>query len=173
MESNLRNHPSVESKIYLIRNQKVMLDFDLAELYEIPTMRLNQQVRRNPDRFPEDFMFSLTIQEFTHLKSQNVISSAGWGGRRKPPLAFTEQGIAMLSSVLSSRNAIEVNIAIMRTFVQMKTVLISNKDLAIKMNALESKYDGQFKMVFEAIRELVSNHSVPRKRIIALGKKDS
>lgn len=162
----------VESKIYLIRGQKVMLDFDLAELYEVPTIRLNQQVRRNLYRFPPDFMFVLTNQEFTNLKSQIVISSSGWGGRRTPPLAFTEQGIAMLSSVLNNRRAIEVNIAIMRTFVQLKSVLISNRELEKKINALEEKYDGQFQIVFEAIREIVSEHAVPRKRIIGLGKKD-
>jgi len=162
----------IESKIYLIRGQKVMLDFDLAELYEIPTTRLNQQVRRNAFRFPDDFMFILSNQEFTHLKSQIVISSSGWGGRRTPPLAFTEQGIAMLSSVLNSRRAIAVNIAIMRTFVQLKSVQTSNQELEKKIDALEEKYDGQFQVVFEAIRELVSEHSVPRKRVIGLGKKD-
>ena len=161
----------VESKIYLIRSQKVMLDFDLAELYQVPTMRLNQQVRRNAYRFPEDFMFSLTKQEFENLISQIVISSSGWGGRRKPPLAFTEQGIAMLSSVLNSRRAIEVNIAIMRTFVQLKVALVSNQELEKKINTLESKYDGHFQVVFDAIREIVSEHSVPRKRVIGLGKK--
>ncbi len=161
---------NVASKIYLIRGQKVMLDFDLAELYQMPTKGLNQQVRRNHYRFPPDFMFSLTNQEVRNLKSQFVTSSLGWGGSRKPPLAFTEQGIAMLSSVLNSRRAIEVNIAIMRTFVQMKAVLISNSALEKRINELESKYDGQFQMVFDAIRELVSEHSVPQKRIIGLGE---
>ncbi len=162
----------VESKIYLIRGQKVMLDFDLALLYEIPTMRLNQQVRRNLFRFPEDFMFSLTNQEFRNLKSQFVISSLSWGGRRSPPLAFTEQGIAMLSSVLNSRRAAEVNIAIMRTFMQLRSVLISNHELEKRITKLESKYDGQFKIVFDAIREVLSSHPVPRKRIIGLGKEN-
>ncbi|MBI4924674.1 MAG: ORF6N domain-containing protein [Bdellovibrio sp.] len=168
MNTKQPNTVEVESKIYLIRNLKVMLDFDLSELYQVPTMRLNQQVRRNIYRFPEDFMFTLTNQEVMHLKSQIVISSSRWGGRRKPPLAFTEQGIAMLSSVLNSRRAIEVNIAIMRTFVKLKTVLISNKELGKKITELESKYDGQFQLVFEAIREIVSHHAVPRKRIIGL-----
>ncbi len=170
MKTNPSITTGVESKIYLIRGQKVMLDFDLAELYQIPTIRLNQQVRRNAYRFPGDFMFVLTNQEFSNLKSQNVISSSGWGGRRTAPLAFTEQGIAMLSSVLNSQRAIEVNIAIMRTFVQLKSVLVSNQELEKKITELESKYDGQFQMVFEAIREIVSEQTVPRKRIIGLGK---
>ncbi len=165
--------PEFESKIYLVRGQRVMLDSDLAALYEIPTMRLNQQVKRNLYRFPHDFMFSLTNQEVNSLISQIVISNPGRGGRRKLPLAFTEQGIAMLSSVLNSRRAIEVNIAIMRTFVQMKKVLSSNVELEKKINDLESKYDGQFQAVFHAIRELVTERSVPPKRIIGLGKKDS
>ena len=162
----------VESKIYLIRGQKVMLDFDLAELYQVSTKQLNQQVRRNAYRFPEDFAFSLTIQEHRNLKSQIVTSSLDWGGRRKLPFAFTEQGIAMLSSVLTSRRAIEVNIAIMRTFVQLKLVLVSNQELEKKIDSLESKYDGHFQVVFDAIREIVSEHAVPRKRVIGLGKKN-
>jgi hypothetical protein len=172
MKSFTSEASAIESKIYLIRGQKVMLDFDLASLYEIPTPRLNQQVRRNLFRFPPDFMFPLTIQEFKNLKSQIVISSSGWGGRRTPPLAFTEQGIAMLSSVLNSRRAVSVNIAIMRTFVELKSVLVSNTELEKKIAALEEKYDGQFQVVFEAIREIVSKHSVPRKRVIGLGKKN-
>lgn len=160
----------IESKIYLIRGQKVMLDFDLAELYQVPLIRLNQQVRRNEYRFPSDFMFILSFQEVANLKSQFVISSSGWGGRRTPPLAFTEQGIAMLSSVLNSRTAVEVNIAIIRTFVQLREVLKSNRELEKKITELESKYDGQFRVVFQTIREILSNHSVPRKRIIGLGR---
>lgn len=107
MNSIQSDSTGIESKIYIIRGLKVMLDSDLADLYQVPTMRLNQQVRRNSYRFPADFMFALTNQEFGNLKSQFVISSSSWGGRRKPPLAFTEQGIAMLSSVLSSRSAVE------------------------------------------------------------------
>ena len=149
-----------------------MLDFDLAELYQVQTIRLNQQVRRNMYRFPEDFMFVLTNQEFINLKSQIVISSSGWGGRRTPPLAFTEQGISMLSSVLNSRRAIEVNIAIMRTFVQLKLVLTSNSELEKRLSELELQCEGKFTLVFDAIRELMSAHAVPMKRIIGLGKKD-
>lgn len=159
---------SLESKIYFIRGQKVMLDFDLAELYGVPTMQLNQQVRRNLYRFPDDFMFSLTNHELRCLISQFVISNVGRGGRRKPPLAFTEQGIAMLSSVLNSRRAIAVNIAIMRTFVQMKAVLVSNQELEKRINSLEEKYEGQFEIVFEAIREIIAEQSTPRKRVTGL-----
>ena len=172
MKPNQSLTPEVQSKIYLIRGQKVMLDFDLSELYQVSTRQLNQQVRRNEDRFPADFMFSLTNQEFTCLMSQIVTSNTGRGGRRKLPLAFTEQGIAMLSTVLNSQRAIDVNIAIMRTFVQLREVFFSNRELQKKIQELESKYDGKFKSVFAAIQELMSNHAVPRKRIIGLGKKD-
>ena len=175
MKSNQNEVTSLESKIYIIRGQKVMLDFDLAELYQVPTMRLNQQVRRNRYRFPSDFMFTLTNQELVSLKSQFVISSSSWGGRRKPPLAFTEQGIAMLSSVLNSRTAVEVNIVIMRAFVQMRQILISNKDLEIKLKDLEAKYerhDGELKIVFDAIRKLMSIRAIPHRRISGLGKRD-
>lgn len=175
MKSNLSEVTSIESKIYIIRGQKVMLDFDLSELYQVPTMRLNQQVRRNEYRFPADFMFILTDQEFKNLKSQFVISSSTWGGRRKPPLAFTEQGIAMLSSVLNSRTAIEVNIAIMRAFVQMRQILISNKELEIKLTQLEIKlerHDGEIKVILDAIRKLMSIRALPHKKIAGLGKRD-
>ena len=163
---------TIESKIYLIRNVKVMLDRDLAELYEVSTKQLNQQVRRNEYRFPSDFMFSMENHEVVDLKSQIVTSSLAWGGRRKPPLVFTEQGIAMLSSVLNSRRAIEVNIAIIRTFVNLREVLKSNKELETKLTALEARYDGKFKIVFEAIRKLMSAYVVPPKRVIGLSPKD-
>lgn len=148
-----------------------MLDQDLADLYQVPTMRLNEQVKRNIGRFPPDFMFPLSDQEFRILKSQFAISSLGWGGRRKPPLAFTEQGVSMLSAVLRSERAIHVNIAIMRAFVRLRQVLSSNKEFEKRMSDLESKYDGQFKVVFQAIRELMSAHAIPRKRIIGLNPK--
>lgn len=152
-----------------------MLDFDLAELYQTSTMRLNQQVRRNADHFPSDFMFILTNQELTSLISQFVISRPIHGGRRKPPLAFTEQGIAMLSGVLRSERATHVNIAIMRAFVQMRQILISNKDLEVRLNELESKYerhDGELKAVFDAIRKLMAIRSIPHKRVVGLNPKD-
>jgi ORF6N domain len=158
----------IESKIYLIRGMKVMLDHDLAELYDVSTMRLNEQVKRNLKRFPSDFMFSLSDQEFRNLISQFAISSSSWGGRRKAPLAFTEQGVAMLSAVLHSDRAIDVNVTIMRTFVRLRQVLNSNKEFEKRLFDLEAKYDGKLKIVFEAIRELMSTHAVPRKQIIGL-----
>lgn len=169
MNSSRQSPPEIESKIYLLRGQKVMFDFDLASLYETETKRLKQQVRRNQKRFPADFMFSLTFQELTNLRSQSVTSSLAWGGLRYPPLAFTEQGIAMLSTVLNSERAIEVNIAIMRTFVQIRAVLVSNRELEKKILAMEAKYDGQFKIVFDAIRKLLAENEKPRKKIAGLG----
>ncbi len=165
----------LESRIFIIRGQKVMLDEDLAHLYQIPTKRLNEQVTRNVDRFPVDFMFSLTNQEFENLKSQIATSSSVWGGRRKLPRAFTEQGIAMLSSVLQSTRAIHVNIAVMRAFVQMRQILISNKDLEIQLKSLETKYerhDSEPKAVFDSLRRLMAIRSVPHRRIAGLNPKD-
>jgi len=130
-----------------------MLDADLAELYGVETKALLQTVKRNLDRFPEDFAFQLTNQDLSNLRSQIVTSS--WGGRRYLPYAFTEQGVAMLSSVLRSARAVQVNIEIMRTFVRLRQLLTSNVELARKLAALESKYDAQFKMVFDAIRALM------------------
>ncbi|MFH1562452.1 MAG: ORF6N domain-containing protein [Nitrospirota bacterium] len=143
----------IENKILFIRNQKVMLDRDLAELYEVPTRRLNEQVRRNIKRFPEDFMFQLTKEEFGVLKSHFAISS--WGGTRKLPCAFTEQGVSMLSSVLNSERAILVNIQIMRTFTKLRQMLASNEDLRKKIEDMERKYDEQFRIVFDAIKALL------------------
>jgi len=127
--------------------------------------RLNEAVKRNEDRFPSDFMFQLTKQEFEHLKSQIAISSSKWGGRRHAPYAFTEQGVAMLSSVLRSKRAIQVNIAIMRAFVQLREMIASNKGLARRLNELEKKYDGKFRVVFEAIRELMAEPAPKSRRI--------
>ncbi len=142
-----------------------MLDADLAELYGVTTGALNQAIKRNADRFPEDFMFHLTTEEAANLKSQFVISS-GWGGRRRSlPLAFTEQGVAMLSGVLSSPRAVQVNIAIMRAFVRMRRMLVSHEELARKVNALEEKYDEHFRVVFDAIRALMEPPKTPRRRI--------
>ena len=158
----------IESKIFLIRGEKVLLDFDLATLYQVSTKRLKEQVRRNLKRFPNDFLIILTDQDLTILRSQIATSSGGWGGRRNHPFAFTEQGVAMLSSVLNTDRAIDVNIAIMRTFVKLREVLNSNQEFQKKLTELEAKYDGKFRLVFDAIKELMSNHSVPRKRIIGL-----
>jgi phage regulator Rha-like protein len=144
----------VERKIYNIRNQKVMLSVDLASLYEVEPRTLIQAVKRNIERFPSDFMFQLSDEEAKNLKSQFVISS--WGGARSKPYAFTEQGVAMLSSVLRSQRAIQVNIAIMRAFVSMRETLLTNKELSEKVNELEKKYDKNFKVVFDALRQLTA-----------------
>jgi hypothetical protein len=135
-----------ERRILLLRSQKIMLDFDLAELYGVETRALKQAVRRNQERFPEDFMVELTDAEIEDLRSQTVISSSH-GGSRHGYLAFTEQGVAMLSSVLRSERAVQVNIAIMRAFVRLRQLLSTNADLARKLEAMEKKYDGQFKLV--------------------------
>ena len=154
----------IQTKIFFLRGQKVMLSPHLAELYQVESRSLNQAVKRNMERFPEDFMFQLTDSEFADLKSQFVISS--WGGsRRAKPYAFTEQGVAMLSTVLKSKRAIEVNIQIMRAFVKLREMLATNKDLARKLTALENKYDEQFKVVFDAIRVLMTEDEKPKRRI--------
>ncbi len=144
----------IERLILLIHGHKVMLDSDLAELYGVTTKRLNEQVRRNLSRFPDDFMFQLTESEAHLLRSQFATSKEGRGGRRYLPYAFTEQGVAMLSSVLNSERAIKANIEIMRAFVRLRQILASHADLARKLEALEKKYDAQFKVVFEAIGEV-------------------
>jgi len=155
----------IEKKIWLIRGQKVILDFDLAELYGVTTKALKQSVKRNMKRFPSDFMFILTYQEVRNLRSQIVTSSSSnWGGIRFSPMAFTEQGVAMLSSVLNSEKAIEVNIMIMRAFVKLREMIASNKDLARRLDDLENKYDKQFKIVFEAIRQLMIPPTTPKRK---------
>ena len=156
----------VEGGIYLIRGQRVMLSFDLAEIYGVELRALTQAVKRNPDRFPLDFAYLLTNQEFAILKSQSVISSSGWGGARTAPIAFTEMGVAMLSSVLRSERAVSANIEIMRAFVRLRNALAENKDLKRHLDAMERKYDDQFKIVFTAIRELMSPKDPPKKRRI-------
>ena len=149
--------------ILLVRGHTVMLDADLATLYGVETRALVQAVKRNLSRFPEDFMFQLTLDEATNLRSQSVISS--WGGRRTPPYAFTEQGVAMLSSVLHSERAAQVNVEIMRTFVRLREVLSSNADLARKLTALEKRYDAQFKGVFDAIHALMTAPTGTKRKI--------
>jgi len=160
----------IERAILLIRNQKVMLDADLAALYEVETRVLVQAVKRNLERFPEDFMFQLTQKEFAILRSRSVTSS-DWGGRRYPPYVFTEQGVAMLSSVLRSSRAIQVNIEIMRAFIRLRKMLASHTELARRLDALEKKYDAQFKDVFEAIRQLMAPPE-PKRRPIGFKKGD-
>jgi hypothetical protein len=143
----------IAQSIHALRGQKVMLDFDLASLYGVSTGALNRAVKRNAGRFPSDFMFRLSRAETEILKCQFGISS--WGGRRGFPYAFTEQGVAMLSSVLKSDRAVKVNIAIMRAFVNLREILASHKDLAAKLRELEAKYDRQFQTVFDAIYQLM------------------
>ena len=154
----------VEGKILLIRGQKVMLDRDLAQLYDVETRALNQAVKRNIKRFPEDFMFQLKNSEAEQLVSQNVIPHKKYFGGSLP-YAFTEQGVAMLSSVLNSERAVQVNIAIMRAFVKLREMIATNKELARKLDALEKKYDAQFKVVFDAIRQLMTPPEPKRRRI--------
>lgn len=154
----------IEQSILAIRGHKVMLDGDLAQLYGVTTKRLNEQVRRNSERFPADFMIQLSKEEYENLRSQFATSSLKHGGRRTLPYAFTEQGVAMLSSVLNSQRAIDVNIAIMRTFVKLRELLLSHKDLARKLEAMEKKYDSQFKIVFDAIRQLTQPPETPVKK---------
>jgi phage regulator Rha-like protein len=153
--------------ILLIRGQKVMLDTDLAELYGVETKTLNRAVKRNLGRFPGDFMFQLTWEEAERLRYQIGTLKTGRGRHRKyRPYAFTEQGVAMLSSVLHSERAVRVNIEIMRAFVRLRRILATNADLARKLEELEKKYDAQFKVVFDAIRELMTPAEPPRKRRI-------
>ncbi|MCX6894742.1 MAG: ORF6N domain-containing protein [Verrucomicrobia bacterium] len=179
---------SIARCIYLVRGEKVMLDSDLAELYGVETKAFNQAVQRNLERFPGDFMFQLSAEESQmvmrsqivtsnaessgealktkgSLRSQIVTSNVGRGGRRYQPYVFTEQGVAMLSSVLSSPRSVQVNIAIMRTFVQLRQMLATHADLAQKLAALEGKYDKQFRMVFDAIRELMNEKKTPKREI--------
>ena len=165
--------------VSVVRGERVMLDSDLAMLYGVEARALNQAVSRNKGRFPADFMFRLSTQEYENLRSQFVtskavekgnssqivMSSRKHRGRAYRPYAFTEQGVAMLSSVLRSKRAVEVNIAIMRTFVQLRRLMDSNLDLARKIEALEKKYDEQFAVVFEAIKELITPPDPPRRRI--------
>jgi hypothetical protein len=154
----------IEKRIFFIRGQKVMLDRHLAELYEVPTMRLNEAVKRNLKRFPPDFMFQLSNEENDTLISHFAISK-GRGGHRKLPYVFTEQGVAMLSSVLNSDRAIDVNIEIMRAFVKLRELIASNKELAGKLAELEKKYDAQFKVVFDAIRQIIYSPEKPKREI--------
>ncbi|MEO6812965.1 MAG: ORF6N domain-containing protein [Ginsengibacter sp.] len=170
-------HPLVEekiiNKIYFIRGFKVMLDFDLAELYLVETKQLKRQVRRNMERFPEDFMFEINKEEFENLRSQ--IGTSRWGGSRYLPMAFTEQSVAMLSSVLSSKMAIEVNIQIIRVFSKMRAMILNHKDILLKLEQVEKnmmKQDGKMKIyeediqvIFKALKQLLNPPQLPRERI--------
>ena len=155
----------IEQIIFLIRGQKVLLDADLAQLYGVETKILNKAVKRNLDRFPEDFMLQPTAEEAEDLRFQIGTSKKQRGGRRYLPYAFTEQGVAMLSGVLNSPRAVKVNVEIMRTFVRLRQLLASHTELARKLSEMEKKYDEQFKMVFDAIRALMEPPDKPRKKI--------
>jgi hypothetical protein len=156
----------ISQRIHIIRGHRVMLDADLAELYGVTTGALNQAIKRNAERFPEDFMFRLSQEESDSLRSQTVILEPGRGRYWKfLPYAFTEQGVAMLSGILQSPRAVQVNIAIMRAFVRMRRMLVSHEELARKVDALEKQYDAQFRVVFDAIRALMEPPKTPRQRI--------
>ena len=153
------------NRIFLIRGRKVMIDRDLAELYGVETRVLNQAVRRNIDRFPSDFMFQLNKQETSIWKSQIVMSTADKKGLRRSPLVFTEQGVAMLSSVLNSNRAIQVNVQIIRTFTKLRELLTTNKELREKIENMERKYDKQLREVFGVLRELLIQEEKPKKQL--------
>jgi hypothetical protein len=158
------------TKIISLRGEQVLLDADLAMLYSVETKRLKEAVRRNLVRFPEDFMFQLSDEEWQNLRTQ--FASSSWGGQRYPPFAFTEQGVAMLSGILNSPRAIETNIAIMRTFVALRRLMESNKDLASKIRQLEKKYDQRFKLVFDTIQKLIKQEKETRPIGFQLGSKE-
>jgi hypothetical protein len=163
--THLTPSEKIEKAIYLIRGEKVMLDHDLALLYGVETKVLNRAVKRNLQRFPLDFMFQLTPEEADVLRCQIGTSKKGRGGRRYLPYVFTEQGVAMLSTVLNSERAILVNIEIMRAFVKLRQILASNGELSLRLDELESKYDKQFRVVFDAIRQLTATPIRDRKEI--------
>jgi len=161
-------YKKIETKIFFIRGKKVMVDSDLAEMYGVETRKLIQAVKRNPIRFPQDFMFQLNETEYALLRSQIVISKKGKGGRRYMPFVFTEPGVAMLSSVLNSEIAIKVNIEIIRTFIRLRELFQTNKEFACKLNELESKvssHDKEIKSIFSAIRQLMKDESKPKRKI--------
>jgi hypothetical protein len=153
----------IAKKIYLIRGQKIMLDRDLAELYGVETAQLKRAVRRNRNRFPDDFMFELTKSELDDLRCQ--FGTSKWGGTRYTPFAFTEQGVAMLSSVLNSDRSIEVNIQIMRTFTHLRSMLTTHEEVKHKIEEMEKRYDEHFRIVFEAITQLIEEDEKPNKKI--------
>jgi hypothetical protein len=164
MGKNIIPSESIINKIYVFREQKVMLDSDIAELYQVETKRLNEQVKRNLDRFPESFMFQLTKEEWADLKSQNATSS--WGGRRSEPFVFTEHGILMLSSVLNSDIAIKMSVQIIETFVQLRKLANNYEEIMRKIEQMESQYNHQFSEIYQALQQLLSKpKETPRPRI--------
>lgn len=150
----------ISRKIYFLRGQRVMLSTDLAKLYGVEVRALVQAVGRNLERFPSDFLFQLSEEEHKHLRSQLVISS--WGGARRAPYAFTEQGVAMLSSVLRSKRAVQVNIAIMRTFVRLREMLATNQKLRRKIEDMEKRYNAKFQVIFATIESMLEDEAVPK-----------
>jgi phage regulator Rha-like protein len=166
------SHQELAKRIYFIRGHRVMLDSDLAELYQVEAKALNKAVRRNLDRFPDDFMFQLTDEEFQSLRSQTGTLKTGRGQHRKYlPLVFTEQGVTMLASVLRSERAVQVSISVVRAFVKLRELLASHKGLADKLAEMEQKYDSQFKIVFDAIRQLMAVGSpLTQRKIRTLGE---
>ena len=165
-------HKRIEKLIYFIRGQKVLLDRDLAELYTVETKALKQAVKRNIKRFPDDFMFVLNKEEFANWRSQIVTSNSDRMGLRHSPMAFTEQGVAMLSGILNSDRAIEVNIAIMRAFVKLRRMLQEHADLSQKLASMEKKYDKNFRIVFDALKNLMTEPE-PKKKQIGFQVKES
>jgi hypothetical protein len=160
---NLITVEDIEKRIYFIRGVKVMIDRDLAELYEVVTKRLKEQVRRNIDRFPADFMFELSYQEVMNLRSQ--IATSSWGGTRYVPMAFTEQGVAMLSSVLRSKRAIQVNVQIMRAFVKLRHMILDHDDLKRELDELRKQTDERFQIVFTVLDKLVTEDEETKRKI--------
>lgn len=154
----------IERSILIVRDQKIILDADLAAIYGVTTARLNQQVRRNIQRFPEDFAFLLSKDEFADLKLHFATSRSGWGGRRKPPFAFTEHGAVMAASVLNTPIAVEASVEVVRIFVRLRKMLTSHKELARRFDELEKKYDSQFQIVFDAIRQLMEPPTAAEKK---------
>ena len=177
MSQLIPNEDVIISRIYTLRHQKVMFDFDLAEMYGVSTRRLKEAVRRNIERFPEDFMFELTTDEFQNLRSQ--IATSSWGGSRYPPFAFTEHGAVMLASILNSETAVKASIFVVRTFIKLRQLISGYHELAERMDGLEEKYDSQFEKVIHALEGLAEKKKEPRKLIgfkedkIDYGKKSS
>ena len=165
MENLVIPSERIVSKIYIIRNKKIMIDRDLADLYGVGTRALNQAVKRNKERFPEDFMFQLNKEEMKNWMSQIVISKSEKMGLRKLPLVFTEQGVAMLSSVLKSKRAVSVNIQIIRTFTKIRELLATNEALQRKIMEMENKYDGKIKKIFDILGLLLADENNPKKKI--------
>jgi phage regulator Rha-like protein len=166
-EISINSH-LIQNKIYLIRGQKVMIDRDLAEMYDVETRRLKEQVRRNIDRFPEDFMFELTDEEFENWRSQFATAKSDKMGLRIKPFAFTEHGVLMLSSVLNSERAVQVNIQIMRVYSKMKEILLDHKEILLKLEKLEKKvgkHDSEIRLIFQVIKNLVNEPKQPKNRI--------